>query len=408
MIERLQELLKQKKSHSFYAGKLGISVEEVKELLKELREEDKSEFSGIKTEENNYDKNTKTVTYISDKPLSPKELEELAGVDNINSFVARTWLKSSDKGTWNYSIDVRFINSNFYTSQELKNKLQEFFPKNITKYQNKAENQESKVLMVYIGDDHCGLVLKDSQYGNEHSEEIYRGRLSKVYQEILNLRQIFDKIYIVSLGDELDGYSGFTTRGGHHLGSSSNKEQFDIYVNSRREFYDKLFTSELANKYILVNQNNSNHSGKGFSYMANRALEIYLEARFSNVFILNTDKMIQVIEVGNHVFGLVHGKDDTHQKNPMPLNLDAKTDAYLFEFYDKLGYSPSKNWISTVKADIHKFNCNMGKHGRYVNIPSISSGSNWIEANFGNSKPGILLELVNPKSENIVSIPIWF
>lgn len=418
MLEKLQNLLNLKKSKSYYAERLSkqegreVTVEEVEELMKELKSQEtveEGEIKGKYSEDINYEKGSKTIQYSSDKPLSPRELEELAKVDNINTYIARTWLKSSDKGTWNYSIDVRYRVNNFYTGEELKEKIRALFPKNISPFPvPNIKNPSDKVLMVYIGDDHCGLILKDSQYGNEQSEEVYRGRLNEVYNQIVNLNTTFSKIYIISLGDELDGYNGFTTRGGHQLGSASNKEQFDIYVNSRVEFYNKLFTSSLAEKFVIVNQNNSNHTGKGLSYMANRAIEMYLEQAFSNVYVINTDKLIQVIEVGNHVFGLVHGKDDTHQKNPMPLNLDAKTDAYMFEFYDKQGYSPSKDWIHTIKADIHKYNVNMGKHGRYVNIPSISSGSNWIEANFGNSKPGVLMEIVNPNSENIISIPIWF
>ena len=40
MLQRLEELLSQKKSKKFYAEKLGISEFEVTELLKEIREKD--------------------------------------------------------------------------------------------------------------------------------------------------------------------------------------------------------------------------------------------------------------------------------------------------------------------------------------------------------------------------------
>ena len=40
LLQRLEELLSQKKSKKFYAEKLGISEYEVNELMKELREKD--------------------------------------------------------------------------------------------------------------------------------------------------------------------------------------------------------------------------------------------------------------------------------------------------------------------------------------------------------------------------------
>lgn len=413
LLEQVEKYLSWKKGKTYICEKLGCSLQEVEEAINELRGKEEAEtiieVKNSYKEEIDYTKNTKIVTYSSEKPLSPKEIEELVGADGITTQVNRVWFKGSDGDTWKYSIEVKFLNSNFYNGQELKSKLQDLITKVLPKYKlSNVTNPSDKVLMVYISDDHCGLILKDSLYGNEQSETNYNSRLENLYQEILNLGQTFDKIYLVSLGDELDGWSGYTTRGGHSLGSLSNKEQFDMYFDGRRSFYDNLFNSGISNKYIILNQNNSNHSGKGFAYIANKALEVYIEAKYQEVYVIQNNKMIQTIEIGNHVFGFIHGKDETHQKSPFPLNLDARADNYLFEYYDKHGYSPSRNWISTIKGDIHKLNVNIGKHGRYVNVPSISSGSSWIEHNFGNSHAGALLEIVNPNSKNITSIPIWF
>lgn len=409
----VEKYLLWKKGKNFISNKLGVTLQEVEEAIAELKGKEEvntpSEIKNIYTEDINYNKNTKVVTYTSSKPLCPKEVEDLVGADGITTQVNRVWFKGPENDIWKYSIEVKFLNTNFYNGQELKSKLQELIKKELPKYKLQGkQNNSDRVLMVYISDDHCGLVLKDSIYGNEQSENIYHTRLNNLYQEIVNLEQKFDKLYLVSLGDELDGFNALTTRGGHGLGSLSNKEQFDMYFDGRRTFYDTLFTSGIANKYIILNQNNSNHSGKGFSYIANKALEVYLEAKYQEVYVIHNNSSIQTIEIGNHVFGFIHGKDETHQKNPFPLNLDARADNYLFEYYDKHGYSASRNWISTVKGDIHKYNINVGKHGRYVNVPSISSGSNWIEANFGNSHSGALLEVVNPNSKNIITIPIWF
>ena len=407
-LEDLKNLLKRKRSVSWYADKLGWSIDEVEKGISDLRGNTKPEGQ-ILIERIDELTGEKVVEYSSSRPLSTEELKALCGHDGVTTIMTMSWLKSHKSGVWTYSMKMAYPIQGFTNIEQVKQKFNEIFPLNLEKYKApKVTPTTNKVAIVVISDDHCGLVLKNSQYGNEQSEKIYRERLNQVLETLYETGEVFSEILLVSLGDELDGFNGYTTRGGHHLGSEDNRSQFDMFVNSRKIFYDKLFQSGLADKYVLLNHLISNHSGNGLSYMAHRALEIYIENVYEGVSIIHADKTIHTYEIGNHVFGFVHGKDEKHQKTPMPLVLNDKTDNYLFEFYDKLGYSPSRNWIHLIKADIHKFGIQQGKFGRYVNCPSISSGSNWIEANFGNSKPGALIEIVNPNKECISTIPVWF
>lgn len=424
MLEKLKELQKQKQSHKFYANKLGVTIEEVKKMLKELKEQkfigysqtltDKPSpsfsvsFTNITEEEQDYKTGNKRVTIQSNKPLSPKEIEKLVGADNLSVFVDRTWLKSQRDGTWTYSILTLCKIKDFYTTEEFQNKLKEIFKDEDYKkvLPSLSKIKRNKALFVYIGDDHAGLILENSLFNKEYSGRTYAERLLDLVQEIKNLGSKFDEIFVIRMGDEMDGYNGKTTRYDHSLGSSSNKTQFDIYTVANKIFYNELFSSGLASNYTLLSLSNSNHTGLGFSYMANKALEFWLQAKFPFVQIFQQEKFIDVLHYGNHTIGLVHGKDEKYMKAPMPLNLDYKTDLWLMDYYKQ--YHLQNRFISTIKADIHKFNINQGKSGRYVNVPSISSGSNWIEHNFGDSKPGALLEIVTEDSENIQSIPIWF
>lgn len=343
----------------------------------------------------------------SDKPLSPKEIEEMVGVDNITTFVDRSWLKSHRDGTWTYSVLTVCKVKNFYNTEELQNKIFDIFKKTgILPLESTPGVISDKALFIYIADDHAGLVLKDSLYNREYSQGTYTNRLLQIANEVKNLKETFSEMYIVRLGDEMDGYNGKTTRYDHDLESLSNKEQFDMYTVSNKIFYDEIFTSGKANNYNLISLSNSNHTGKGFSYIANKALEFWLEAKYPFVKVSQQERFIDTIRFGNHVIGLVHGKDEKYMKAPMPLNLDFKTDLWLMEYYKK--YILEGSFVSTIKADIHKFNINQGKSGRYVNVPSISSGSAWIEHNFGDSESGALLEIYTADSKNIQTMPIWF
>ena len=90
LLFKLEELLKQKKSKKFYAERLGISENEVNELLKELREKDDSEATVFPSKTNNIEecrkvnveKGTIESTITSD--FDPKDDIELAALHKIN------------------------------------------------------------------------------------------------------------------------------------------------------------------------------------------------------------------------------------------------------------------------------------------------------------------------------------
>lgn len=414
LLSELKDLLPQKKSKRFYAKRLGVSIAEIDGLLQEIRETeeeyDEEEETGTKlvSEKVNED-GSRDLQYSSPKPLSREEIEELYGIDNINTTLSTYWNKQTASGRYLVSALVKCRVTDFYTLEQLEEKLAEIFPL-VSKIKLKeAKSDSNNVLIIYISDDHCGNEIKNSIYGKEYTGNIYQERLLEIVAEVKKFTHVFDKIYVINLGDEADGWNGKTTRYDHDLdGSLTNKEQFDIYTIGRKTFYDALFTSGAAKEYEIISLNNSNHTGKGLSYILNKSLEFYLGSRYPNIEYKNFDKFIDFIQIGNHVIGLTHGKDEALMKSPLPLNLDAKTDLWLFEFYDKLGFSPSDSYVSTIKGDIHKYNVNSGKSGRYVNVPSIAGGSSWIELNFGDSRAGALIEIVNPTSPNIISIPIWF
>ena len=86
----------------------------------------------------------------------------------------------------------------------------------------------------------------------------------------------FEKIYIVDLGDRMDGLNGQTTRGGHKLPQNmSNRQAFETAISVEKEFYDMILQSDMANEYCVIANANSNHGGD-FDYMVSRALEMYI------------------------------------------------------------------------------------------------------------------------------------
>lgn len=345
-------------------------------------------------------------TFETTRPLTPQEIEELAGVDGITTEVARVWDKLQMNGMWTYSIDIRYKIKDFYNKEQLQEKLKELFPDQTPYTLPHNSVYSDKALVICLADDHVGAVNTTNIFDNTVIS--YKEKLRNVIEECMNLGSTFEEVHIISLGDQLNGHNSKTTRGGHEVKSVSNKEQFDEYCSSRVDFYSKLFSSGVGNTYYVHDVENSNHSGLGFSYMANQYLDMFLEAKFPQVVRRSIHDMIDGFEYGKHVILMGHGKDEQYQKRPFPAVLDAKTDLFLYDYSQSKEYSPYKSTITFYKGDLHQLGVQMGKFGRYVNVQSIIGNTDYGDSNFGNTRAGALIEILDKQSYKITSQAIWF
>lgn len=344
--------------------------------------------------------------FETSRPLTPKEIEDLVGVDGITTYVARVWDKLLPSGKWTYSVDVRYRVKDFYNAEELKEKLAELMPDLEPRAIPDIENTSEQALIILLADDHVGAVNVTDIYNS--SDLTYKERLTMVVLEAKALGKTFDEVHVISLGDQLNGWNSQTTRGGHEVKSLSNKEQFDMYVDARVHFYDFLVGSGLSSNYFIHDVENSNHSGNGFSYMANQTLNMYLKAKYPSVQQRSYHEVIDGFSYGNHVIMFGHGKDEKFQKRPMPAVLDAKTDLYLYDLAATNRINPPDSNVTFYKGDLHQHGLQCGKFGRYVNVPAISGNSDYGDINYGNARPGALLEVLDRTSYRISSQAIWF
>lgn len=347
-----------------------------------------------------------TKKFVAQRNLSPEEIEKLAGVDGINTYVARVWEKLQPQGHWTYSIDVRYRVKDFYNAEQLKEKLAALMP-DLTPVQLKtAYTPTERALVILLADDHAGAINKTNLFDNP--DVSYEDRLQRVADEVLSLGESFEEVHIISLGDQMNGWNKQTTRGGHIVDSLPNEDQFDVYVSARVKFYDRIFGSGVGQSYFIHDVENSNHSGLGMSYMANKALEMYLDGKYPQVYRESIKEMIGGFQYGKHIILMGHGKDEKFQRRPMPANLDAKTDLYLYDYAQNKGYSPYNDHITFYKGDLHQLGFQYGKFGRYVNCPSVAGNSDYGDLNFGNTKGGALIEVLDKDSYRVITLPIWF
>lgn len=389
------------------------SMKSAMEFAKDIQES-KTQTSYIVGSDFDIDKKSNKISIKTDKPLSPKEIEELVQVDGLNTRVARVWNKSNKAGTeWDYSVDIRYGMTDFYSKDELSERLKEILPVVESRKINKEivyeyPDQPEKMLIIYISDIHAGAVNSSlSVFENQYSETILNIRLNKVLNEALSLNKKFDKVAIVNLGDSVDGWDGYTVSRKHHLGSESNKKQFDIFVHALSHFYNNVLNSELGNEYMIWNCLNSNHDGNGFSYMANKAVELHISNMYPDVTFVQQEKFIDGFEFEGHKFYFTHGKDAKLMKYPMKKYVDDKLDAWMMQYTQQFGNGVYE-WNHLRRGDLHMFVHEYCKFGDSMLIPSVYGSSEYIEINYGNTKAGAVLEEVSSIKRATTVTPVWF
>lgn len=265
------------------------------------------------------------------------------------------------------------------------------------------EKDNRKALFIYLADLHIGAkTSNNSLFANEYNASVFKERLQHTLVTIKQNKEffgVFDALYIVNLGDALDGYNKQTTRGGHMLPQNlDNNEQLDTFFEAHKDLFDSIVSMNAAKRIEYVACTNCNHSGS-FGYAANRLLDIYLSLKYPDIKRTIITKFIDHIQYGQHTFMYTHGKDDKDMKFGLPASLNEKTENYINAYihYHKI-QTPA---IHLVKGDLHLSAKQSGKIFRYKNVLSLYGSSKWVQTNFMVNKCGYNYEIVDKYSKSI-------
>ena len=287
---------------------------------------------------------------------------------------------------------IPFYNIAFYESEEIaenkeidftsifKNKIKPVIPT-----YKRIEQDGSIFDRLVISDIHIGMNVNPdgySLYGGEWNEKELEKRLRDVVNTVV-AQQKSSYLIIHDLGDLMDGWDGYTTRGGHKLPQNmDNQEAYDIGVKFKIRLIDSLIP--FYNKIKVVNICNDNHGG-AFTYVVNSAFKSYVELKFNNVTVTNQRKFIDHYFEENKCFILTHGKDDKSLKFGFKPILDSKQIEKIKNYIDE---NKLHNYqIEFSKGDSHQlmFDSSTSKHFEYQNFGAFSPPSNWVQTNFQNS-----------------------
>jgi hypothetical protein len=331
----------------------------------------------------------------------------LSAVDKVkfwDNMAGEQRFSISTKKSWHESLGLQ-------TLDDALEDIKTTFKDKISPIRIKVEEKDNrKALFIYLADLHIGAkTSNNSLFPNHYDANVFKERLQHTLVTIKQNKDffgVFDALYIVNLGDALDGYNKQTTRGGHMLPQNlDNNEQLDTFFEAHKDLFDTIVSMNAAKRIEYVACTNCNHSGS-FGYAANRLLDIYLSCKYPDIKRTIITKFIDYIQYGQHTFMFTHGKDDKDMKFGLPATLNEKTENYINAYihYHKI-QTPA---IHLVKGDLHLSAKQPGKIFRYKNVLSLYGSSKWVQTNFMVNKCGYNYEIVDKYSTSIYENEVIF
>ena len=316
-----------------------------------------------------------------------------------------------------------FIKNPFYKEPEKENFLESvksvinsvllIHKNNKSKFKVKKVTSNNIALKVTISDDHVGLEPNPNNNGlfnYEYNGDVYKKSYEKVFNSVIkefNTWGKFDLVMLDNLGDEQDGYNGFTTRGGHALDQNmSNTEVFETCVDVKVRFLKSLIESNVAKKIILRKVVNDNHSGD-FGHIINITVRKIINLLYSTdiVEVETLNRFLEHRTYGDHCFILTHGKVKKSMFKGLPLQLNDKTINFINDYINH--YKINSKYIHVEKGDLHQIGYNKCNTFDYRNFMSFAPPSSWVQHNFGDCYSGYSIQVI-PKHSNEISHTDYF
>lgn len=334
-------------------------------------------------------------------------------VDYTN--VKHLWLKTKNESVFVKNPDYKepeLLETTKHLEKAIDKVLNKFKKEDYIFYPNQHESN-LKAIKITISDDHVGLEPNPNDNGlfkYKYNAEIYANSYEKVFNSVIKEFRThgkFDLLLLDNLGDEQDGWNGFTTRGGHALPQNmTNAEVFETCIDVKVKMIKSLVENNIANKIILRKVTNDNHSGD-FGHTINLAVKKIINLIYSND-IVEVETLTQFLEhriYGDHCFILTHGKDTKQMFKGLPLKLDEKTINFINDYLRF--YDINSKYVHVEKGDLHQIGYNKCNTFDYRNFMSFAPPSSWVQHNFGDCYSGYSIQVI-PKFENEISHTDYF
>jgi hypothetical protein len=389
ILEQLQKLLGWKKSKAFVAGKLGVTEDELEELIKQLNKEEEPSETSKKI---NNDKGTLESSIELDfEPKSDEDLYKLHKIDKTKYKISSYWSKLKSNGKFTSSVFATLKRPVDYTPEDFVKFLSNWKPK-LESYVKVTNNTLDKVdVELNIADFH--LAKRTFEGDDLYSKEFdYYSVVNDLISKIRANYNIRKLVFPISNDFfHTDNIQNTTTNGTPQDVTAWYDEEyekgFDILANS----INYLVTQAEEVEVVLVQGNHDRT--KGF-YVAH-ALEIFFKG-YKKVKFQREHSVTKSVVLGNTFIGYHHG--NSVKLENLPLVFATGKDASNFG---------NAKYREIHTGDKHHYMAKEVQGVRIQQMPSLSKTDRWHrDNNFENKIHAALALVYHPEQGKIAEFEV--
>ena len=384
LLEELRKLRHMKKSKEFYAKRLGISVGEIDDLLKEIKKKEDVEndaevgnyISALEDTIVKVNNEKGTLESTIETTFEPKDDVEIAKLHKINLDkykISNYWTKQKSSGKFVSSVFATLRQPKDYTAEDFAKFLENYVPKTINISYSEKQNdfgKESVDVEISISDFHLAKKTLEN-------ENIF----DKKKQFMLVLEDLIDKVrasynirkIVFPISNDFfhtDNYQNQTTAGTPQdvlVGYDNEYEEgFDLLVEAISYLHGM---SDFVN-VVLVQ---GNHDRTKSFYLAH-ALNVFF-SNYDNILFQREHSVVKHVVLGNTFIGYHHGNCKIDE---LPL-LFATNKNSASDF-------GNSQYREVHTGDKHHYMAKEVKGVRIQQMPSLSGTDRWhMDNNFVNS-----------------------
>jgi hypothetical protein len=374
LLSRLRELLRRKQSKSFYAYRLGITENEVDELLKEIRESDEDPNDTLKApllcesvRKTNNEKGTIESTIIVD--FEPKDDIELAALHKINLdkyIIVNYWSKLLPNGKFTSSIFSKKKEAKDYTAEDFAKFLVDYKSNYIPQPQPELERAKLIDVEISLSDFHLAKRHIDGDNSPSVRCKRYFEAATNLIYDVKALYDI-DRIVFPISNDffHTDNFQHQTTAGTpqetivdyaheYELGFALLVDTIGMLKNVCKELH-----------VVLVQ---GNHDRTKSYYLAH-ALDVYFNVE-PNIYFDREHSVVKATMLGETFIGYHHGNCKIED---LPLLFATHPD-----YSQMFGYA---KYREVHTGDKHHYMAKEVKGVRIQQMPSLSGTDRWHQDN---------------------------
>lgn len=366
LLFQLEELLRWKKSKKVYAEKLGITEDEVSELLKELRKKEEIvDSANIESGLKKFNKEKGTVESVITVDFEPKDDVELAKLHKIdlNKYVITNyWTKLLPNGKFTSSVFCKIKKPEDYSPEDFIKFLEKYKPKEIKVTKLQSPNKQFVDVELSISDYHLAKRYTNEDNSIEKRVENYYNIAKDLISKVSNIYNIDTVVFPISNDFfHTDNYQNQTTNGTPQDVIMDYSQEYELgfallvdTINLLRQFANNV-------NVILVQ---GNHDRTKSFYLAHA-----LDVQFKNcldVSFIRHHSVVKGITLGNTFIGWHHGNCKIED---LPL-LFATHPEYAIQF-------GNAKYREVHTGDKHHYMAKEVKGVRIQQMPSLSGTDRW-------------------------------